>query len=147
MLQVFLLAIDYAYDSTSGDRTLKKPYLEGTKHGTQPAVNRTTSGLRTGFRPNHGQAKVTQGLPPSQTPSTPDPLTASSGLTYRGSPITPMPYTSSGFPTSDENGSFESSADTLTAPTTKSTGGQTVLKTVNPRAMVRVTLMSSFPCD
>jgi len=43
MLQVFLLAIDYAYDSTSGNRTLKKPYLEGMKHGTQPAVNCTTS--------------------------------------------------------------------------------------------------------
>jgi len=60
---------------------LKKQYLEGTgtKRNTQPAVNRTTSGLRTGFHPSNAQAKVTQGPTPSQTPN---PLSASSGLTY-----------------------------------------------------------------
>jgi len=135
-LEVFL-AINYPDDSTSSDRTLKKQYLEGTKRSTQPAANCTTSGLRTGFQPsNNGQAKVTQGLAPSQTP---DPLSASSGLTYQGSPITPTPYTFRGFP-SDEGNGFKSSSDTLTAPT--KSASQMVSKAVNPKA-VRVTFMPS----
>ena len=73
---------------------------------------------------------------PSQAP---DPLTASSGLTYRGSPITPVPYTFGGFP-SDKDKGLEPSLDTFTAPT-KSTG-QTTSKVVNPRA-VRVTVIFS----
>jgi len=124
------LAINYSDDNTGSDRTLKKQY-------TQPAANRMTSGLRTGFRPsNNGQAKVTQGLALSQTP---DHLSASSGLTYRGSPITPTPYTFGGFP-SDKGNGFESSSDTLTTPT--KSASQMVSKAVNPKA-VRVTFMPS----
>jgi len=137
---VFLLVINYSYDSTGGDRTLKKQYSEGTKHaGTQPAVNRTTSGLRTGFHPNNGQAKVTQHLTPSQTP---DPLTASSGLTYRGSPITPVPYTFGGSPGDEDNG-LGLSLDTFTAPM-KNTG-QTVSKAVKPRAVCAILTLN--PCN
>jgi len=73
-----------------------------------------------------------QGPTPTQA-ATPDPLTASSGLTYRGSPITPTPYTG-GFP-SDEDDGLEPSSDTFTAPS-KSTG-QIALKGVKPR-VVRV---------
>ena len=96
-----------------------------------------TSGLRTGFRPSNVQAKVTQGPTPSQTPN---PLSASSGLTYRGSPITPTPHTFGGFPTSDKGNDFESSSDTFSGPT--KSASQTVLKAVNPR-VVCVTLMPS----
>ena len=138
MFQVFPLATNYSDDSTGSDRTIKKQHLEGTRHGTQSAVNRTTSGLRSGFHPNNGQAKVTQGLAPSQPL---DPLTASSGLTYRGLPITPTPYTRRGL-RSDEDDGFGPSSDSFMAPM-KSTG-QTVSKAVNLRTTVSVALVYSY---
>ena len=125
------LAINYSDDSTNSDRTLKKQYLDGTKCSTQPAVNHTTSGLRTDFRSSNVQAKV--------TPQIPNPLSASSGLTYRGSPITPTPYTFRGFP-SDKGNSFESSSDIFSAPT--KSASQTVSKAVNPK-VVCITFMPS----
>jgi len=130
-LAVFL-AINYSDDSTNSDRTLKKQYLDGTKCSTQPAVNHTTSGLRMDFRSSNVQVKVT----PSQIP---DPLSASSGLTYRGSPITPTPYTFGGFP-SNEGNSFESSSDIFSTP--MKSASQMVSKAVNPK-VVCITFMPS----
>ena len=131
------LGTNYWDGSTGGsDRTFKKLHLDGSRHGTQPAVNRTTSGLRTSFQPNNGQAKVTQGT----LTQTPDPLSAPSGLTYQGSPITPLPYLL-GFPGDEEDGFGPPSSDSFMAPTQSTS--QTLLKGVNPRSTVCVVLMPS----
>ena len=78
---------------------------------------------------------------PSQAP---DPLTTSSGLTYRGLPIIPVLYTFGGFPSDKDNG-LEPSLDTFTVPM-KSTG-QTTSKVVNPRAVCVTAIFSTLVTD